>query len=163
MPHVQRVRRAVKADIEGRLAVVDHLPYLVLIGHLCDQPPGDQFLINSHFFCSFLPILDFYIGHKAKKRPLPASTEGDKKPRYHLIFAAASRTAASWSASAHSCAVTGPPDTSLLGPRPVQKAAPGCIRTGRLSSLHPPEALCADNSALLFPSTLYGYKICYLL
>ena len=52
----QRVRRAVKADVERGLAVVDHLADLILVGDLRDQTAGHQFLINSHVF-HFLSIV----------------------------------------------------------------------------------------------------------
>ncbi len=38
--HVQAVRRAVKADVEGGLAVVDHLADLFFVRHLGDQTAG---------------------------------------------------------------------------------------------------------------------------
>ena len=46
--HVQAVRRAVKADIEGGLAVVHQFPDLLLIGDLGNESPGFQFFVNTH-------------------------------------------------------------------------------------------------------------------
>ena len=51
----QAVRRAVKANVEGGLAGIHHLADFFLVGHLCNEPAGDQFLINTH--CDFLPYL----------------------------------------------------------------------------------------------------------
>jgi len=51
---VQAVRRAVEADVEGRLAVVDQLADLLLVGHLRDQTARLQLFINTH--CIFLPV-----------------------------------------------------------------------------------------------------------
>ena len=48
MTRRQRVRRAVKADVKGSLAVVDHFTDLFLVGDLCDQATGHQLFINSH-------------------------------------------------------------------------------------------------------------------
>ena len=48
MADVQAIRRAVKADVERRLAVVDHISDGRLVRDLCDQASGLQFLINSH-------------------------------------------------------------------------------------------------------------------
>ena len=56
MTRRQRIRRAVKADVEGGFAVVDHLTDLFLVGDLCDQATGHQLFINSHS-CSFLSPL----------------------------------------------------------------------------------------------------------
>ena len=41
----QAVSGAVKADVEGGLARVDHLADFVLVGDLGDQPPGRQFFV----------------------------------------------------------------------------------------------------------------------
>ena len=41
----QAVGSAVKADVEGGLACVDHLSYLVFVGDLGDQSPGHQLLV----------------------------------------------------------------------------------------------------------------------
>ena len=46
---VQRIRRGVKADIEGRLAVIDQLSDLFLIRDLRDKSSCYEFLINSHY------------------------------------------------------------------------------------------------------------------
>ena len=56
MTRRQRVRCAVKADVKGSLAVVDHFTDLFLVGDLCDQATGHQLFINSHS-CSFLSPL----------------------------------------------------------------------------------------------------------
>ena len=74
---MQRVRRAVKADVERGLAVVDHLADLFLIRDLGDQAAGCQFFINSHF-SSFLSIV-FVVGSCAEdvKNAPCLSTEGD--------------------------------------------------------------------------------------
>ena len=48
MPHMQRIRRAVKSNVEGCLSVVHHFTDLVLVGHLSDESPANQFLINTH-------------------------------------------------------------------------------------------------------------------
>ena len=54
----QAVGGAVKADVEGGLAVVDHFPDFFLVGHLSDQSPGNQFIIQFHIFhFSFLIAL----------------------------------------------------------------------------------------------------------
>ena len=50
----EAVGRAVKADVEGSLAVVDHLADVVFVGDLGDQAAGLQFFINLHDFRSFL-------------------------------------------------------------------------------------------------------------
>ena len=150
VPHMQGVRCAVKANVEGCLAVVDHLPDLVLIGHLCDQPAGDQFFINSHFFRSFL-LLQI---RQEKKSPPVSLDRGRHMSRYHLIFAAASRSAASRSAP-HPCAVTGAPDASLLRLPPVRKAAPGCIHSHSPLPLAPNGgSLGRQNRRYFFPSLL---------
>ena len=67
--HVQGVRRAVKADVKRGLAVVDHLADLFLVGDLCDQTAGHQFLVNTHSFC-FLSYILSCIGQGKNKRPL---------------------------------------------------------------------------------------------
>ena len=59
MPYMKAVRRRVKPDIKSSLPVIDQFPDLLLIRHLGDQPPGLQFLINSHFkfsFSFYLPL-----------------------------------------------------------------------------------------------------------
>ena len=48
MADVQAVRRGVEADVEGRLAVVDHFADFRLIGHLRDQPARFEFLVKCH-------------------------------------------------------------------------------------------------------------------
>ena len=54
----QTVGGAVKANVEGGLAVVDHFPNLFLVGHLSDQSAGNQFIIQFHIFhFSFLIAL----------------------------------------------------------------------------------------------------------
>ena len=54
----QAVGGAVKADVEGGLAVVDHFPNLFLVGDLGNQSPGNQFVIQFHIFhFSFLIAL----------------------------------------------------------------------------------------------------------
>ena len=58
VPHMQGVCRAVKADVERGLAVVDHLADLILVGDLCDQAARHQFLINTHSF-DFLSVFSF--------------------------------------------------------------------------------------------------------
>ena len=45
---VQAVRRRVKADVEGRLAVVDHFADLRLVRDLRDQAARLQLFINTH-------------------------------------------------------------------------------------------------------------------
>ena len=50
MPGGQAVGSAVKADVEGRLAVVDQLLDLLLVRDLCNQAAGFQFVINRHGF-----------------------------------------------------------------------------------------------------------------
>ena len=52
MTHMERIRRRVEANIEGRLAVVDHLTDLFFICHLGDQAAGNEFVINFHFLSS---------------------------------------------------------------------------------------------------------------
>jgi len=47
---MQRVRRAVKANVERGLAVVDDLLDLLLVGDLGNQAAGLQFVINRHEF-----------------------------------------------------------------------------------------------------------------
>ena len=49
MPDVKAIRRRVKADIEDRLAAVDHFLDLVFIGDLRDQTARHQLLVNRHF------------------------------------------------------------------------------------------------------------------
>ena len=64
---MQRVRRAVKANVERGFAVVDHVFDLFLIGHLRDQAAGDQFIIqypvdpivDSLVHITLLNILEF--------------------------------------------------------------------------------------------------------
>ena len=46
----QAVRRAVKANVERGLAVVDDLLDLLLVGDLGNQAAGLQFVINRHEF-----------------------------------------------------------------------------------------------------------------
>ena len=62
--HMQRIGRAVKADVEGGLAVVDHFADFFLIGDLSDQAAGHKFFINTHFltFLSYTicDVEDFY-------------------------------------------------------------------------------------------------------
>ena len=74
----QRVRRAVKADVERGLAVVDHLADLFLIGDLCDEAAGHQFFVNSHFF-SFLSVdvVVIFLAKDEKNAPC-LLTEGDQ-------------------------------------------------------------------------------------
>ena len=50
MPGGQAVGSAVKADVEGRLAVVDQFLDLLLVRDLCNQAAGFQFVINRHGF-----------------------------------------------------------------------------------------------------------------
>ena len=50
--YMQRICRRVKADIEGRLPVIDQITNLLLIGNLRNQSSGYQLLINTHFTCS---------------------------------------------------------------------------------------------------------------
>ena len=59
------------------------------------------------------------------KSPLSLRTEG-VKTRYHLWFALSSRKRPQ-AVPTHGGAITGAPDTALLGVSPVQAAAPGCI------------------------------------
>ncbi len=49
--HMEGVRSGVKADVEHRLALVDHLGDLLLIGHLGDEAAGLEFFITGHFSC----------------------------------------------------------------------------------------------------------------
>ena len=54
MAHMKGIRSRIKADIKGRLSVVDQLPDLLLICHLGNQAAGCQFVVNLHFpFLSF--------------------------------------------------------------------------------------------------------------
>ena len=54
----QAVGGAVKANVEGGLAVVDHFPDFFLVGDLGDQATGNQFIIQFHIFhFSFLIAL----------------------------------------------------------------------------------------------------------
>ena len=56
---VQRICRAVKADVKRGFAVVDHVFDLVLVRHLRDQAAGDQFIIQCHRFLSLALFFDF--------------------------------------------------------------------------------------------------------
>ena len=51
--HGQAVGGAVKADVEGGLAVVYHLADFLLVGDLGQQAPGLQFFVHSHVCQSF--------------------------------------------------------------------------------------------------------------
>ena len=62
VPRRQAVRRAVKADIKGCLAVVDEVLHLVLAGHLGYQPAGHKFVVNCHVFL-LLSFLGKLPGH----------------------------------------------------------------------------------------------------
>ena len=53
---MQAVCRGVKADIKGRLTVVDELFDLFLVSHLSDEPAGNEFVINGHFLFSFIKM-----------------------------------------------------------------------------------------------------------
>ena len=45
---MQRVGGAVKANVEGGLAVINHFFYLIFIGYLRDKASFDQFFVNIH-------------------------------------------------------------------------------------------------------------------
>ena len=47
---VQRIRGAVKADVERGLAVVHHVSDLFFVCHLSDKPSGNEFFVNTHFY-----------------------------------------------------------------------------------------------------------------
>ena len=66
--NVQGVCRGVKANVEGGLAVVYHLPDLFLIGHLGDEPPGNQLVINFHRII-FLSCFVSSLRQRSKKAP----------------------------------------------------------------------------------------------
>ena len=66
--NVQRVCRGVKANVEGGLAVVYHLPDLFLVGHLGDEPPGNQLVINFHLII-FLSCFVSSLRQRSKKAP----------------------------------------------------------------------------------------------
>ena len=55
---VQAIRRAVKADVERRLAVVDEVADLLLVRHLRDQAARLELFINSHLLIP--PVFLFY-------------------------------------------------------------------------------------------------------
>jgi len=149
--YVQRVCRAVKADVERGLAVVDHLSDLFLVGDLCDQSAGHQFLINTHSFYFLSYILISCICQGKNKRPLSLDRGRYKRSRYHLIFAVSSRIRPH-RVQSHPIAVTGEPDTTLLIHSEVREAAPGCIHTVRPLLLTPPGgSLGRRRSVLLLP------------
>ena len=117
---MQRIGRAVKADVEGGLAVVDHFADLFLIGDLSDQAASHQFFINTHFltFLSYTicDVEDFYKrGSKIKTPPVlrqrAISYRGTTScsPLPHEIRP--------YRVLTHPIAVTGEPDTSLLTPK----------------------------------------------
>ena len=53
--YVKGIRSGIEADIEYRLARIDHFRDLFLIGDLGDQPPGLEFFITSHVH--FVPLV----------------------------------------------------------------------------------------------------------
>ena len=80
---VQAIRRAVKADVERRLAVVDEVANLLLVRHLRDQAARFELFINSPLLIP--PVFLFYFISDilrrfriAKKRPLSVWTEGEQ-------------------------------------------------------------------------------------
>ena len=78
----QAVGGAVKANVENRLAAVDHFPDLFLVGDLGNQPPGLQFFVHSHCVSVLSKNVIFEnapggsVGKK--KSPLHFHAEGDK-------------------------------------------------------------------------------------
>ena len=54
MADMQGVCRAVKADIERGLAVVDHFADRFFIRHLRDEAAGDKLVIKFHNYLLFL-------------------------------------------------------------------------------------------------------------
>ena len=60
--NVQRIRRAVKANVKRGFAVVDHVFDLFLIGHLRDQAAFDQFIIQCHhLISSYMSFFDLVL------------------------------------------------------------------------------------------------------
>ena len=55
---MQRIRRTVKANVEGGFSVVDHVADLVLIRNLSDQAASYQFFIDSHFLFLLYEFID---------------------------------------------------------------------------------------------------------
>ncbi|MPM82810.1 hypothetical protein SDC9_129872 [bioreactor metagenome] len=151
MPHVQAVRRGVKADIEHGLSVVHQLPDLRLVGHLCDQAPGLQFLVNFH--CLISPVfLSFEFGTGRGKNALrPMGTEGESL-RGTTSVRAVLADRRLLPRPRRDRAVTGAARARLLGRilavwAPVQR----CIHPRPPTSLHRPEALFATPRGVLLP------------
>ena len=69
----QAIGGAVKADIEGRLALVDHLFDLILVGHLCNQAAGNQLFVNLHRI--YLLIILLRVNKKPSACKLQAEDE----------------------------------------------------------------------------------------
>ena len=64
MAHMEGIRRGVKANVEGSLAVVSPFPGFRFVGHLSNEATGHQFVIYFHTEVSFsiqLPSLQFLI------------------------------------------------------------------------------------------------------
>ena len=152
----QGVRRAVKADIERGLAVVDHLADLILVCDLGDQAPGHQFFINSH-----VVLIPFrYFGRTGgKKTPPVRLTEGDKN-RGTTSASPTPRGVRPHRVQQHPIAVTGEPDTFLIGPKPFRRLLRDVFSRRRLSPFHRTGALFAGRLAgYFFPSSLLHMKL----
>ena len=67
---MEGVSGGVKANVEGGLAVVDHIADLVFVGHLSNQAPGNQFIIQFHFrFLSYCAASrQIYVINAARRR-----------------------------------------------------------------------------------------------
>ena len=152
----QGVRRAVKADIERGLAVVDHLADLFLVCDLGDQAPSHQFFINSH-----VVLIPFrYFGRTGgKKTPPVRLTEGDKN-RGTTSASPTPRGVRPHRVQQHPIAVTGEPDTFLIGPKPFRRLLRDVFSRRRLSPFHRTGTLFAGRLAgYFFPSSLLHMKL----
>ena len=144
MAHVEGVCRGVKADVEGRLAVVDHLADLGFVGHLCDQTARLQFFINSHLMFSPLSFLP-----EQKKALCPVPDRGRKN------FAVPPLVRRFLTEATSRSAVTLPRNNGRTRSTPTQSHRPfslparRCISSAALSSLHRPEALLTGRFRLL--------------